>query len=83
MKKGGVSSKGLLQFYRAAAESILTFAIPVWFGSVSAEEERQLNKVVHNASKITGYEIPSLAEIYKARLPTKGLKILKGPLPRS
>ncbi len=63
----------------AAAESILTFALTVWFGSVSAKEERQLNKVVCTASKIIGCEVPSLTEIYKARLQKKGRKILKDP----
>lgn len=77
LKKCGVSSKGLLQFYRAAVESVLMFGITVWFGNVSAEEKRQLNKVVRTASKIIGCEVPSTSEIYEARLQKKGVKILK------
>ena len=67
LKKSGVSSKGLLQFYRAAVESILTYAVTVWFGNVTVEEEKQLNKVVHTFS-----------EIFKARLQKRGIKILGG-----
>lgn len=55
----GVSSKGLLHFYRAAFSSVLTFAITVWFGSVSARGGE-----AGTASKITGCEILSLSEIY-------------------
>lgn len=80
-KKYGVSSKGLLHFCRAAVESILTFGITVWFGRVSAEDKRQLNKVVLRASKITGCEVPSLPEIYKAA--QERPEDFKGPLPPS
>lgn len=43
------------------------------------EVERQLNKVVHAVSKITGCELPFIAEIYKNRLRKKSLLILKDP----
>lgn len=68
---------GMVQFYRAAVESILTYAITVWFGNMSAEDRRQLDRVVRTASKIIGCNLPPLAVIYKARLQKKGLKILK------
>ena len=58
-------------------ESILTFAITVWFGSVSAEKEKQLNRIVRTGSKITGCVVPSISEIYRVRLKEKGLKTLK------
>lgn len=57
------SSEGLLQFYRAAAESILTFPITVWLGGVSAEEERQPKEAARTASEIAGCEVPSPPEI--------------------
>lgn len=66
LKKYGVSSKGSLHFCREAVESILTFGITARFGRASAEDKRQLNKVVLAASKVTGCEVPSLPEIYKA-----------------
>ncbi len=59
LEKCGVSSKSLLRFYCAAAVvSILTFTRTLWFGNMFAEE-RQINKVVRTASKITRCEVSS------------------------
>lgn len=76
-KKCGISRNAMVQFYRAAVESILTYAITVWFGNMSAEDRRQLDKVVRTASRIVGCDLPPLSDIYKARLQKKGLKDLK------
>ncbi len=79
MKKCGISRDGMVQFFRAAAESILTYAITVRFGNTLAEGRRQLDKEVHTAFRITGCDLPLLAVIHKARLQKKGLIILKDP----
>lgn len=53
-----------VQFYWAAVENILTDAITVWFGSGSAEDRRQLDKVVRTDSRIIGCGLPPLEEIH-------------------
>lgn len=58
---------------RAAAESSLTYAITVWFGNVSADDRRQLDKVVRIAQRIIWCDFPPLAEVYEARLQKEGL----------
>ncbi len=39
-----------------------------------------MNHITRVASKIIGYDLPTIDEIYVSRLQKKGLKILKDPL---
>ncbi len=66
--------------YRAVIESVLTFSLIVWFGSSTAQQRSQINNITRVASKIIGYDLPTIDEIYVSRLQKKGLKILKDPL---
>ena len=58
----------MLTFIRAAIESVLTFSVTVWFGSITVKVKRRLNKVVKNASRIIGSDLPSLESLYQQRL---------------
>lgn len=68
LKKFGLKSDVLVNFYRAIIESVLTFGITVWYGNISKAETTALNKIVKTASKITGTDLPSLDEIYHKRI---------------
>ncbi len=67
-------------FHRAVIEIVLTFSLIVWFGSSTAQQRSQINNITRVASKIIGYDLPTIDEIYVSRLQKKGLKILKDPL---
>ena len=75
LKKFGVKTEILINFYRAIIESVLTFAMPVWYGSISKAESASLNRIVKTASKIIGAELPSLDDIYNKRLIRKARSI--------
>lgn len=77
LRKFKVSKAGMLHFYRAVIESILTFSITVWWGSCSTEDKSALNRVVSTASRIIGLDLPRICDIYNIRLLKTGLKILK------
>ncbi len=80
LKKFGISKVGMFNFYRAVIESVLTFSLIVWFGSSTAQQRSQINNITRVASKIIGYDLPTIDDIYVSRLRKKGLKILKDPL---
>ena len=54
LRSFGLTSQIMLTFYRAAIESVLTFSLTVWFGSVTVKEKVRLNRVVKTASRIMG-----------------------------
>ena len=59
---------GMLNFYRAIIESVLTFSITAWFGSIRQKETLRLNRVVKTASRIISRDLPSLEILYQQRL---------------
>jgi hypothetical protein len=77
LKKFGVKTEILISFYRAVIESVLTFAMPVWYGNISKAENSALNRIVKAASKIIGSDLPTLDEIYTNRLLGKAKSIIQ------
>ena len=69
----------MLNFYKAVIESVLTFSITVWFGSVTVKEKLRLNRVVNTASKIIGRSLPSLESLYQQRLLRRAGLISQNP----
>ena len=57
-----------LNIYKVVIESVLTFSITVWFGSITVKEKVRLNRVVNTASKIIARSLPSLESLYQQRL---------------
>ena len=41
----GLTTQIMLTFYRAAIESVLTFSITLWFGSITAKEKDQIVQI--------------------------------------
>ena len=76
LKKFGLHSDILAQFYRAVIESVLTFSITVWFGTTTQQQRDRLERIVRTASKIIGRELPSLDSIYASRSLDRAHKIL-------
>ena len=58
----------MLTFYRPAIESVLTFSITLWFGSITVKEKFILNRVVKTASTVIGRDLPSLESLFQQRL---------------
>ena len=79
LKKFGMNTNILLQFYRAAVESVLTFSITVWYGSATQEDRDRLEGVVKTASTIIGRQLPSVNSIYTDRLTRRARKITADP----
>ena len=63
-----LTTQVMLNFYRAVIESVLTFSITVWFGSITQKETLRLNRVVKTASRIIGRDLPSLEILYQHSL---------------
>ena len=71
LRKIGVNMKILIQFSPAVTESVLTFWISIWYGSVSVHDQKLLDGLVRVASKLTGCELPSPESIYTTRTQRK------------
>ena len=67
LKKFGLRREILVQFYRSAIESILTFSICIWFGGISQRQRGRLDRMVKTASKSFGSGRTFLKAIYKDR----------------
>ena len=68
LRSFGLTTQVMLNFYRAVIESVLIFSITVWFGSSTQKETLILNRVVKNASRSIGRDLPSLDILYQQRL---------------
>ena len=76
LKKFGVSGNILVQFYRAVIESVLTFSITVWYGSLTAGDNDRIDRIVFTASKIIGLCLDPIQSIYIKRSKKKVNAIL-------
>ena len=76
LKKFGLRREILVQFYRAVIENVLCFSLTVWYGSTTEDQRRRLNRVVRNAGRIVGCELPSLEELYYKRTVARSGRIL-------
>ncbi len=67
LRKFRVSPGILKTFYWQAIESVLTQCISVWYGNVSSQDCKALQRVVRLAERISGSALPSLQDIYLKR----------------
>ncbi len=77
LKKFGLSSKILRQFYSCTVESILTGCITAWYGNCTALNRKAMHRIVQKAQHIVGGELPSLQDIYTQRCVRKARKIIR------
>ena len=76
LRKFRLSTPILVKFYRSVIESVLTFSIIVWYGSLTETQKGSLDRVVKTASKIIGSDLPTIESIYLERIRSKSNKIL-------
>ena len=79
LRKFGLKKKLLTSFYRCTIESVLSFSICVWFGGLSAHQQRHLDRVVKTAERIIGCSLPPLGTIYRDRCLAHARKIISDP----
>ncbi|XP_078075173.1 interleukin-6 receptor subunit beta-like isoform X2 [Mustelus asterias] len=60
LSKFGMSATTLTNFYRCTIESILSGCVTAWYGSCSAQDRKELQKVVNVAQSITQTSLPSI-----------------------
>lgn len=75
LRKLQVHQTILSAFYKCFIESILTFNITAWFGSLSITHRNSLNKIVKLSNKIIGQEQEPLINIYNTQVKKKGSQI--------
>ncbi len=72
LRKCRVSPAILKTFYSGTIESVLTQCISVWYGNISSQDCKALQKVVR-----LGSALPSLQDIYLKRYKSRAVKIIK------
>ncbi len=77
LRKFRVSPAILKTFYSVAIDSVLTQCISVWYGNVSNQDCKALQRVVRLAEGISGSALPSLQDIYLKRCKSRAAKIFK------
>ncbi len=76
LRKFRLSPAILKTFYTGAIESLLK-CISVWYGNVSNQDCKALQRVVRLAECISVYPLPSLQDIYLKRCKSRAAKIIK------
>ncbi len=77
LRRFGMTTTILSNFYRCSTESILSYSITVWFGNSTAWNHKALWWVVKTAQKITGTVLPALENIYESRALRRARNIIK------
>lgn len=77
LRKFGLSTSILTNFYRCTIESLLTGCITVWYGNCTAQSRKALQRVVRAAEDITGCSLPPIQDIYRSRCLRKAQCITK------
>ncbi len=79
LKQAGLSSRLLINVYRSAIESILCYCITVWYASCTAQDRKDLARVVRTAQRIVRDPLPDLNSVYAERLQNKARSIAADP----
>ncbi len=77
LRKLRVSPAILKTFYSGTIESVLTQCISVWYGNISNQDCKALQRVVCLAECISGSALPSLQDIYLKRCKSRAAQITK------
>lgn len=68
LRKAGLPSRLMTNFYRSTIESILCLGMTVWYSSCTAQDRKDLARVVRTAQRIVGSPLPDLDSVYAGRL---------------
>lgn len=74
-----VDVKILYLFYTCFVQSVLTFGMQCWYGSLSLQNRNKLFKIIHLSSKIVGTILKPLPEIYETKVLSLAHKIISNP----
>ena len=78
LKQARLPQKLLMNFYRCAIESVLTYGLSVWYNSCTVEEKDALQRVVRQAERIiTGTSLPDLTTLSDSRCLRRARKIIR------
>lgn len=77
LRRFGLPTFHLTTFYRGMIESVLFYFLMSWFEGCSAQEKKQLNRVVKTGSKIIGVHLIFLGELYEKCCSSRAMTIIK------
>ncbi len=66
-------------FYSCCIESVITFSVVCWYGSLNVENRNRLQGIVKVCGKIVGTTLKDLNDLYKARTLRKAEFIMNDP----
>lgn len=64
LKRAGPSCRLLTNFYRTTKDPILCLGMTVWYGGSTAQDSKDLARVVRTAQWIVGDPLPDLVSLY-------------------
>ena len=64
-------------FHRSLIESVMSYAIIVWFNQLTVKERQKLQRIIRRAEKITGADLSSLEQVYHFHLSRKATAVMK------
>ena len=79
LRRAGLPQNLLVNFYRCAVESIITYCITAWFTSCTKKDQRDLQRLIKMAQYIIGIQLPAIGDIYQARCQGRALNIIRDP----
>ena len=77
LRKFKVSPPILRTFYSSAVESVLTGCISVWYGSCTAQDQANLQRVVRTAKRTIRASPPTMQDTYHKRLGSRARNIMR------
>ena len=77
LRKFKVSPPVLRTFYSSAVENFLTGCISVWYGSCTAQDQANLQRVVRSAERTIRTSLPTMHDIYHKRMELRARNIMR------
>jgi len=79
LRKFNLPQELLILFYSAIIQSVLCSSITVWFGSATKQDRVRLQRIVRSAERTIGSSLPSILDLYTARVRKRAGKITADP----
>lgn len=77
LKRNNLEEKLLVTFYRSTIESVLVYAVTVWYAGTTAADKARLQRVIRSAERITGCPLPPLDELASSRCLSRAKRIVE------
>jgi len=77
LRKCGISTRWLMNFYHGTIKSILSGGVTVWYGNTTAQDTKAIQRVIRTAEKIIWCALPSIEEIFRSRCLRKACSIIQ------